>query len=57
MVPPDPNGDVGSGFYVQMVNVVMAVYDAGSGTYIRTLIDANLKTGDGKPVKPRGGVA
>ena len=27
------------------------VYDAGSGTHIRSLVDPNLKTGEGKPVK------
>jgi WD40 repeat protein len=27
------------------------VYDAGSGTFIRTLLDPDLKTPDGKPVK------
>ena len=32
LVPPDTNGDVGSGYYLQMVNVVMAVYDADDGT-------------------------
>src|SRR5262249_2333296 len=27
------------------------VYDAGSGNYVRSLVDADLKTPDGKPVK------
>jgi len=32
LVPPDTNGDVGNGFYLQMVNVVLAVYDATDGS-------------------------
>ena len=30
-MPPDTNGDVGNGYYLQMVNVTFAVYDADSG--------------------------
>ena len=32
LVPPDTNGDVGAGFFLQMVNVAFAVYDADDGT-------------------------
>ena len=31
LVPPDTNGDVGNGYYLQMVNTVFAVYDADTG--------------------------
>jgi hypothetical protein len=31
VVPPDPTGDVGAGFYVQAVNVAFAIYDADTG--------------------------
>ncbi|HEY8019124.1 MAG TPA: hypothetical protein VIG53_06460 [Actinomycetota bacterium] len=31
LVPPDTNGDVGNGYYLQMVNVAFAVYDADTG--------------------------
>ncbi|HET6713261.1 MAG TPA: hypothetical protein VFI59_06090 [Actinomycetota bacterium] len=34
LVPPDPNGDVGGGFYLQMVNVAFAIYDADTGAKI-----------------------
>jgi hypothetical protein len=34
VVPPDPIGDVGGGFYLQMVNTLMAVYDADTGTKV-----------------------
>ncbi|MGZ8630605.1 MAG: hypothetical protein ACXWZF_06510 [Actinomycetota bacterium] len=34
VTPPDPNGDVGGGYYLQMVNTVMAVYDADLGTKV-----------------------
>ena len=34
VVPPDPDGDVGGGFYLQMVNTVMAVYDADTGAKV-----------------------
>lgn len=32
LVPPDTNGDVGNGYYLQMVNVAFAVYDADTGS-------------------------
>lgn len=32
LIPPDTNGDVGNGYYLQMVNVSLAVYDADTGT-------------------------
>jgi hypothetical protein len=31
LVPPDTNGDVGAGYYLQMVNVAFAIYDADTG--------------------------
>ncbi|MGH2630733.1 MAG: hypothetical protein ACRDHI_09270, partial [Actinomycetota bacterium] len=34
LVPPDPNGDVGGGYFLQMVNVVFAIYDANTGAKI-----------------------
>jgi hypothetical protein len=34
LVPPDTNGDVGGGYYVQMVNVAFAIYDADDGSEI-----------------------
>ncbi|MET0800728.1 MAG: hypothetical protein ABWZ53_06130 [Actinomycetota bacterium] len=34
LVPPDPNGDVGGGYYVQMVNVMFAIYDADTGAKV-----------------------
>ena len=34
LVPPDPNGDVGGGYYLQMVNVAFAIYDAGTGAKV-----------------------
>lgn len=34
LVPPDPDGDVGGGYYVQMVNVVFAIYDADTGAKV-----------------------
>jgi hypothetical protein len=35
VVPPDTNGDVGGGFYLQMVNVVFAIYDADTGARVQ----------------------
>jgi hypothetical protein len=32
LVPPDTNGDVGGGYYVQMVNVAFGIYDAADGS-------------------------
>jgi len=34
LVPPDPNGDVGGGYYLQMVNVAFAIFDAGTGAKV-----------------------
>ncbi|MGZ8614102.1 MAG: hypothetical protein ACXWX4_05405 [Actinomycetota bacterium] len=34
LVPPDPNGDVGGGYYLQMVNVAFAIYDADTGAKV-----------------------
>ncbi len=34
LVPPDTNGDVGGGYYLQMVNVAFSVFDADDGTKI-----------------------
>ncbi|MEZ0235468.1 MAG: hypothetical protein ACAH81_11045 [Actinomycetota bacterium] len=34
LVPPDTNGDVGGGYYLQMVNVAFAIYDAGTGAKV-----------------------
>ena len=36
LVPPDPNGDVGGGYYLQMVNVAFAIYDAETGAKVGT---------------------
>ncbi len=47
IVPPDTNGDVGGGFYLQMVNVVFAIYDADTGAkvegpvFMSSLFDEN----------------
>lgn len=35
VVPPDTNGDVGGGFYLQMVNVAFAVFDADTGAKVQ----------------------
>jgi hypothetical protein len=32
LVPPDANGDVGSGYFVQLVNTQVAVYNSATGT-------------------------
>ncbi|MDH4111470.1 MAG: hypothetical protein OEV60_02165 [Actinomycetota bacterium] len=31
LVPPDTNGDVGGGYFLQMVNVTLAIFDADTG--------------------------
>jgi len=34
LVPPDPNGDVGGGYYLQMVNIAFAIFDADTGAKV-----------------------
>ncbi len=61
LVPPDTNGDVGGGYYLQMVNTVFAIYDATTGTkvegplFMSSLFDAGTQKlcathDDGDPV-------
>ena len=61
LVPPDTNGDVGGGFYLQMVNVAFAIYDAGTGAkvdgpiFMSSLFDAGTQKlcathDDGDPI-------
>jgi hypothetical protein len=46
--PPDTNGDIGNGYYVQMVNVVFGVYDADTGKKLKgPLTVSSLFTGSG----------
>lgn len=48
LTPPDTNGDVGNGYYVQMVNVVFGIYDADTGKKIKgPLTVSSLFTGSG----------
>lgn len=61
LVPPDTNGDVGGGYYLQMVNVAFAVYDADDGSkldgpiFMSSLFDAGTQKlcathDDGDPI-------
>lgn len=48
LVPPDTNGDVGGGFYLQMVNVAFAIYDADTGAKLEgpTFMSSLYASGD-----------
>ncbi|MFQ5799374.1 MAG: choice-of-anchor D domain-containing protein, partial [Bacteroidota bacterium] len=49
VVPPDPNGDVGPNHYVQMINLLFAVYDKAGNTLLGPLPNNALWTGFGGP--------
>lgn len=50
VVPPDPNGDVGPNHYVQMINLILAVYDKSTGARILGPLPGNsIFTGFGGP--------
>lgn len=49
IVPPDPNGDVGPNHYVQMVNLLLRVFDKSGTPLTAPLALSDLFTGFGGP--------
>jgi hypothetical protein len=49
VLPPDPNGDVGPNHYVQMINILFAVYDKTGNIQLGPLPNNALWAGFGGP--------